>query len=420
MLRSLVVPALFLCTAFGASAQPPKRVPPPERLVEQLGASDFATRERATEALRALGSEAIPAVRRAGASADPETRRRASQLLPELLAQLALAPRRVTLEQKSMTFTEALGALQRQTSYAITVDSPVAGDKTYSFGLTEGTFWEAVERVAERTGRSVVATRKGLQLVRGRTRSPFAVSDGAFRVELSKIHEDRDINFDEGGPSGKHDHRLTLKFSVLAEPRFVILAGGPVQFAEAVDERGGKLPASPETVWEKDHVDFGQLLRPDFVFPAEGFLRRSPKQGTRLATVSGTIPVRVVVEKRRTVVVPTAKAEQPFRVGRDLLSIRQAAFTDKEGVRISLRVAPDEHGMNKARWHQRVTVEDIWGVPLRANGHGSGTDGNEHYISVSYGRPPGWFNAPAQRIVVEDWVILEHKVRFTFKGVSLP
>ena len=420
MRRSLIVPAVVfvLCTALSGRAEPPPIAPSPERLVEQLGAPDFAARERATEALRALGPAALPAVRRATTSANPEARRRALQLLPGLLAQIALAPRRVAFEQKPATLAEALDVLKRQTGYAVTA-APPTGEKVRSFEVREGTFWETVERVAERTDRSVVATQKGVQLVSGRTRSPFVVSDGAFRVELNKIHEDRDFNFDEGGTPGKHEHKLTLKFSVLAEPRFIVLAGGPVQFVEATDERDGKLLPAPVNKRKIITFDFEDAIESDIFQSAEGLLNRSPKHGTRLATVSGVIPVRVVVERRRTVVALTGQAEQSFRVGKDVLSIKDAELTGNN-MRVSIQVPLDKRGMSTDRWHQRVKVEDLWGVPLKSNGKGSGSSGENHYISIWYRPPQGWFNTTARRIVVEDWVMLEHNVRFTFKDVPLP
>lgn len=52
-------------------------------LVLQLGANDFAARERASAALRALGEPVVPALWRATNHDDPEVRRRAVMLLDD-------------------------------------------------------------------------------------------------------------------------------------------------------------------------------------------------------------------------------------------------------------------------------------------------------------------------------------------------
>ncbi|AWM41940.1 hypothetical protein GobsT_69310 [Gemmata obscuriglobus] len=285
MPRSLI--ALVLCAGFGPSAEPPLKAPSPEQLTRQLGAPEFATREQASESLRVLGAAALPAVQRATTSDDPEIRRRALALLPAIQARIAFTPRRVAIDPRPITLAAALHSLRQQTGYVVTADPP-AGKELYTFGVPDGTFWEAVDRIAERTNRSIVTTRENIRLVPGTARSPFTVRDGAFRVTLENIHEDRNIDFSQGTP-GRHDHKLTLHLSVLAEPRFAILGGGPAQFAEVVDDRGGKLREAPD---EGRTLYFGwDITGTEYEASVHGLLRRSPKQGTRLATVSGVIPV---------------------------------------------------------------------------------------------------------------------------------
>lgn len=76
--------------------------PPPgeawlDRLVAELGADAFATRETAMRALRAVGAEAVPALRRGMAHPDPEVRQRSLNLAREA-------------EKRAAAFFEALGA----------------------------------------------------------------------------------------------------------------------------------------------------------------------------------------------------------------------------------------------------------------------------------------------------------------------
>lgn len=53
-------------------------------LVERLGADDYAAREKADQALRAMGARAIPALDRAAESDDPEIAARAARIIDDI------------------------------------------------------------------------------------------------------------------------------------------------------------------------------------------------------------------------------------------------------------------------------------------------------------------------------------------------
>lgn len=75
-------------TAKPAKAQPGEAEV--RRLIRQLGSADFAEREAAVKALRALGEEALPALKKASVDKDPELKRRATQLLKPLEAKVQM------------------------------------------------------------------------------------------------------------------------------------------------------------------------------------------------------------------------------------------------------------------------------------------------------------------------------------------
>lgn len=92
--------AALLYVRDGSAVAPP--VPQPSarqmaKLVADLGADNFATREKASRALTAAGAEAVPALVKGMASADPEVRSRS----------LALARQ---AEKQATAYFEALGA----------------------------------------------------------------------------------------------------------------------------------------------------------------------------------------------------------------------------------------------------------------------------------------------------------------------
>ena len=318
---------------------------PADRLARALGAPDFATRERASAALRAMGAPALPAVRRAVASADPEVRQRAAALLPALQMQAAIEPKRVRLPPAA-TLDGALLVIMNQTGYAVGADAPL-GDTQFAFGAHPTTFWEAVEQVAERSGRGVVATetREGLRLLAARRRAPFVSTAGAFRVELTDLHEDRDIDFGAPHPGrelGKRDHQLTLGLSVMAEPRFRVLACGPAEVTAAVDDKGGRLAAIPSDAERNTRgVDRDERGGSDFQLPTALRLRRSARSGTEIRTLTGVLPVRLVVERKRVVIPNFRRAVgKNCSVGSDELTLEEVKV-DASGLYLEFHVTAD-------------------------------------------------------------------------------
>ena len=405
-----------------AAVPPPAPVPPSvEQLVRELGHSDFATRERASAALRDLGSAALPAVRRAADGTDPEARARARALLPGLQLQAALEPRRVTLPPEPMTLDEAVTEITRQTGCAVTAE-PGDGPERYSFGMTDVPFWDAVGRLAARTGLALSPdpSARRVCLVRQGSRPPFVAVDGAFRVELTQIHEDRDVDFTTPG-AGRRDHIVALKLSVMAEPRFLVLASRPARITAATDDRGGALaaPASGDVNCPRSPVG-GEVWGTVFWAPAEGLLRRSPAGGTTLSVVAGSVPMRVVVDRRRVRIPYHAAVGKPVAVGNETVTLLRVDRGEGGGLSLNLQFPAEGEGMTTERWHQRLIVEDIWGNRLSPNGYGSGSGGGVRYISADFQAPAGWFNTYASQLVVEEWVVAEHRVRFAFKDVPLP
>lgn len=422
----LLVLLVVLGSGVGVLAQLPKQSASPEQLVKELGDPEFAVRERAIKALRALGLAALPAIQNALKSDDPEIRRRAAELLPALKAQVALEPHRVTLKHSSQTPSAAVAEISKQTGFAVEISDDAKGEK-HDFGIENVTFWEAVERVTERSGRAVNVTMwpKSVVLTRERARSPFVSFDGAFRVELARLHEDRDIDFTKYAPRGevgKHDHLLTMKLSILAEPRFIILKAGAAEITEAVDDKDGKLTViKPEEEKEPKANSLDENLRSDYQIDANGFLRRSSQQGTKFRTLTGIVTVRVVVERKRVVVPNFLNAgDQVITVGNETVKLSGTRLNERGELLIYLNVPKDRDGMHAGRWHQRVIVEDVWGNIQRPYGYGTGISGGERHIDKMYSPPKGLFNSFSPNLVIEDWVILEKRVRFAFKDVPLP
>jgi hypothetical protein len=207
----------------------------------------------------------------------------------------------------------------------------------------------------------------------------------------------------------------------MAEPRFIILMASPAQITEAVDDKDGKMPPAPREDRRKHVFDLDEVTRADFQIVADGFLRRSPKLGTKLRTLIGTVTVRVVVERKRVVIPNFRKLEnQEIKVGNETLIVRTVKVQESGELYMSFQIPPKRDDMDERRWHQRVIIEDIWGNRLRPNGHGFGNSGKVYHITQYCHTPDGLFNTFSPNLVIEDWVILDKQVRFAFKDVPLP
>src|SRR5262249_8732909 len=78
-------------------------LPAAEKLIEQLGASDFRQRDAAAKALEAMGPKALGGLRKAREHSDPEVQRRVEALLPAIETAALLTPKRVTVHLKKRT-----------------------------------------------------------------------------------------------------------------------------------------------------------------------------------------------------------------------------------------------------------------------------------------------------------------------------
>jgi hypothetical protein len=154
-LAFLLVVTAILLVPLTTAATDSESIP---RLLGQLGSPKYAEREEACRELDFLGEAALSALRQALAAPDLEVRRRADALVQRierrLQAERLLEPKRVRFAFQSLSVTEALAEIKRQTGYSI----QLGGDQTKLAGrkLTldtgECTFWEALDRFCSKAG----------------------------------------------------------------------------------------------------------------------------------------------------------------------------------------------------------------------------------------------------------------------------
>ena len=441
MRHVLTATAILAIAAVGAQSADP---PPPtvEKLIEQLGSRSFAERERATKLLRERGPAALATLRKARESKDEEVRKRVEVLIPPLEIEEALLPKRVTIKGESRPLDDVLRDIEKQTGYKLGRLGGEGGQRVTVAG-NDVPFWDAVERMARDTGRSIGydTHQRVVQLDAANDRSVFVNVRGPFRLESTWFHEDRDVDFTMAvrGTDGRRTHKLTLSVSILAEPRLTFLRIHPAKVEEALDSDGKSLlePAPQSDLPAAGGAGKGVAVlapAPEKTPPGRGTfrgestsfsdvrLRRASESAKSIRVVRGTIPVRTILIRRPVVV--TSKVLESggtsFRAGTDSLHIKQVRNQGGGSIEVEIQV-PREEGGSYREWHERFSLEDEAGNKFQMNGRGSSSNGREYSISMYFSPPFNKNNvgAPA-KLVFEDWVIHEHAIPFEFRDVPLP
>jgi hypothetical protein len=428
---ALSVLSLGVLSALISRAADPEQ-PSAEALIKQLGSGDFAEREKAAQLLKARGPAVLPALRKAADHPDAEVRRQVTELIPLLEAVAALSPKRITLKVDRRPLSAVLDEIEKQSRYKLVYDGSEE-DNRISFEVKDVPFWEALEQVRRQTGLavSIQPFKDGIQLKRRQTRSAIVTVEGSFRLEAKQFHEDRDLDFTEPGADkepGRREHLLTLTVSVLAEPKFILLKADRPRVEVALDEDGKSLTAvTPEKrkVDESDMLranDLRDLFNKDFQHTADIHLRRSTDAAKRIKELRGDIPVKVVVERKLVVVsdkVLDSKGTK-CKVGGDTLEIVRAEQDEGGGVDINIAIPPDRNGVEMHHWNKRVHLEDDKGNRFESSGGGHSISGEMREVIVHYRAPKDSKLGPPTKLIIEDWVILDHRVPFAFKDVPLP
>ncbi|MBX6313660.1 MAG: hypothetical protein IRY99_12190, partial [Isosphaeraceae bacterium] len=298
----MILPSLALLVVWGVGLGPEAD---PAILVARLGAPKYAEREAASEALEALGREALEALRAAREAEDAEIRNRAEVLLDRIEGALLTQATLVTLDDRDQPLAEVVRSLARQTGFPLTLD---LGRNSQSARRTVAAerplpFWQAIDRLGlsarwiNGLAPSPFGEGRSARLVLSEPNGPIRhCNRGPFRIELRGP-----------GRAGRND--LSIALDVLAEPRLLLRATGPLRITEAQDDRGQAMTPSPRP---EPPADFGRWRDlPTTPGPSASphlalveSLQAPPQRGRRLERLRGFLPVEVSARKAEPQVVP--------------------------------------------------------------------------------------------------------------------
>lgn len=402
-------------------AQEPKE-PTTEQLIAQLGHKTFAVREKAMVALRAKGPVVLPDLKKALAGPDAEVRERLQVLIPELEKVAALTPKKVTLNEKQQTVTAIAKNIEAQTGFKMSVHVTNTKNELFDIECKDLPFWEAMHLVQERTGYGVATSQydQSLRLQMIPVPSKFFVNHGPVRLELHHLHEDRDFFFKEAGvdKQAKQLHLLSLNFKVMSEMRHNVYSVGEPIIDAALDENGKAyemLKKDGNTEYSSSR--WGAM----FIADSQIRLRRGHENAKTIRELKGTIPVQLVIEKRKVLISDNFEKANgtTFRVGNDTLKLTQVKM-DGGNPHMEMTVPAQDGRRDANNWHERVILEDAAGLKYSINGRGTSSSGNNDYrISVYFGSNGNKIGPPA-KLFIEDWVTVVYPVPFTFKDIPLP
>jgi hypothetical protein len=157
-------------------------------LIEKLGSPAFTDREKATQALDAIGEPALEALRKAAKSSDAEIRKRATTLVDRIEQRTEtarqLAPTMVHLKYRNVALQEALADFRKQSGYNIVLQDPEGKLKDSRITLDTGkvSFWNALEQFCAKAGLVEADPSRGLVPVAPRLGLPVRPAPGAAPV----------------------------------------------------------------------------------------------------------------------------------------------------------------------------------------------------------------------------------------------
>lgn len=407
------------------ATRPSSLDPRAAELARGLSADDFATRQRAEDALVELGPSVAPTLELLlERSTDDEVRARLQSALTRIDELRRFGPTRITLQLKDASAKEAFTALWSQLGRPLPVQSNAvfAGvtDKV-SIDCVNEPFWSVMIKLTEQTGIGVQGTGDGAQLVMHGTRTPppHQVS-GAFLVRAETAQRTYVVHYANGNASSSD---FNLQFTIAPEPKLEV-ANSPsprsIKITRAQDELGRNMvdgQSASAGIWRN-----GALLNYTIR------LRSPNSDAKKLAVLSGVamVPVHFRFETARHDRLNEAASQ---RVGDMRISFEPIK---KVGDRnYALKVTLHRDGASDDTWavanHQSfasVRLEDAAGQPLdRREWGSSGSNGQRIEATINFVRTPRGDKDTGEpvrliwRIPVES---KELEVPFEFRDLPLP
>jgi hypothetical protein len=312
-----------------ALAVAPQAGPDPTALVAKLGSADPSERASATESLKALGREALPALEKAMKAVDSGLRERSSILWEAIERDLMSLASTVRLDGLDRPREAILEDLEKQTGLALHLDQSAREGRIAIPEPATVPFWDALERLGLRgVYHHNLGEGKSTRLeLRNDPTYQIVSNAGAFRVSLTGLHLHRDnqlipapwVRIDGNGQRinvWSDDPKVEpVTFygglEVMVEPRMWFTQEAPARIIEAVDDLGQSLV--PEDAGPNkrpgDNAHFAFYAGSGGTRDSTRFRLRPVEKLGRSARLRGAVPVMLHIRRPEpSLVIPLAAA----------------------------------------------------------------------------------------------------------------
>ncbi|HEV3204559.1 MAG TPA: hypothetical protein VGY77_09255 [Gemmataceae bacterium] len=222
VLRSLVFLLAifgFFVASFSFADQPKDNLKEKvDQLVQQLGDQDSEKQAAAAAALLKLGPQILPLLPKTDGKLSANQKKHLEAIhrtIQDARALKEIAPKTVTIQNKSITFADALKEITQQTGMKV-MDRRRDQDALprFALDLSKVTFWEAMDEIALKADLriSLYEREGGVAFVDGPHQTLPVSHSGVFRIAVKRLVSVRDLETEH--------HVWLLHLEIAWEPRF--------------------------------------------------------------------------------------------------------------------------------------------------------------------------------------------------------
>jgi hypothetical protein len=418
--------------------------------VNRLASSNDATRIAATDAIEALGLEAIPALREAMTGQEGIGRQRAQQLLMRIGSRRLLRPTLVTVHARDRPIADVLSELSASAGVEIDIESPDDprwSSRRISVDLGPISLFEALDRTGNSAGFRTHLSHAWGSASKSRARVRVGPYDGGtpptsyagpYRIVLESLHRHRESRQATTPAESAIREEFFGVLELAGEPGLVLERNGPVRLIEALDDQGRDLtlstaedsPSSGYSVRLWDSTDPPTL-------PIRLRMNLPSIRGRSIARLRGYIPIISLTRSDEVAAWPMAEAEgKTIAMGQTTIKIVKISHQGGiDSLELMVRDVPFPDSLSFPAGPRQVTLATLTrGITLDDMVRVEDVDGisyRSQTIATSPQKPDGFANYrmnlfPARpvkgpaRTRIFGVTAVATEVPFDFKDLPIP